>query len=135
MEGPLAAALNESCPNRIYLANDKANEPQSQAAYFGLGANAVETARIARMVPKRHYYYSSAAGKRMFELNLGPIGMELCGSSYTDALLRCDKLARHTGPESFAELWFRGRMDWVSELIAADNRRDVDTIPHALAAE
>lgn len=136
LEGPLAAALNESAPNRIYLANDKAREPQTEAAYVQLGANTAETNMISRMVPKRHYYYSSSEGKRLFELSLGPIGMELCGSSYTDALLRCDRLARHTGPESFAELWFSNRLDWAAELVSSDKYRNPEPyVPPAMAAE
>lgn len=136
MEGPLAAALRESAPNWIYGANAKAVEPKTQAQYMQAGVNAVETQIIARMTPKRHYYFSSPAGKRTFELSLGPIGMELCGSSYGDALMRCDRLAAHGGPESFAELWFRGRIDWASELVANDQFRHSESrINYAMVAE
>ena len=135
IEGPLAAALNEAAPNRIYLANDKAREPQTQASYLKLGANAVECEMIASMIPKRHYYYSSSEGKRVFELSLGPIGLEVCGSSYTDALLTCDRLARNEGPASFAELWFDARgMKWAAELVANDHA-GIPEVPYSLAAE
>ncbi|QQP94074.1 conjugal transfer protein TrbE (plasmid) [Skermanella sp. TT6] len=119
LTGPLSAALNESCPTRILLANEKAMEPETQASYAALGANVAECEQIANMVPKRDYYYSSSSGKRVFELGLGPIGLQLCGSSSPDALARCDRLVAAPSSMSFAERWFaEAKMQWAADLVA-----------------
>jgi type IV secretion system protein VirB4 len=81
----IAPAILESCPQRIFLPNDRASEPQSSAAYARFGLNERQVTLIARATPKRHYYLQSAQGNRLFELALGPIGRALCGSSSADA--------------------------------------------------
>jgi type IV secretory pathway VirB4 component len=142
LDGPLAGALSETCPNRILLANDKAAEPDIRQTYVELGFNAAEIEMVSRMVPKRDYYHTSPAGKRRFRLGLGPVGLQLCGSSYPDALLRCDELARHIdvhGGPCFAELWFRHPdigLDWAADLVRADRAMIPEVPPElAMAAE
>ncbi|TJV12311.1 MAG: conjugal transfer protein TrbE, partial [Mesorhizobium sp.] len=52
----IAPAIIESCPQRIFLPNDRAVEPQARTAYerFGLSERQIEL--IARATPKRQYY-------------------------------------------------------------------------------
>jgi type IV secretion system protein VirB4 len=77
----IAPAVIESCPQRIFLPNAHAAEPQGRSAYDGFGLNARQIELIARATPKRDYYLQSARGNRLFELALGPIALWLCGSS------------------------------------------------------
>src|SRR3546814_15256513 len=60
----IAPALIESCPQRIFLPNDRALEPQSREAYerFGLTARHVEL--IAAAQPKPDYSQQSPRGNR-----------------------------------------------------------------------
>ena len=83
----IAPAIIETCPQRIFLPNDRAVEPQERASeQFGLNERQIEL--IARAVPKRHYYLQSRRGNRLFELGLGPIALAFCGtSSPADQLL------------------------------------------------
>src|SRR3546814_2152401 len=52
----IAPAIVESCPQRIFLPNDRAIEPQARAAYERFGLNERQVELIARATPKRHYY-------------------------------------------------------------------------------
>src|SRR3546814_4962741 len=51
----IAPALIESCPQRIFLPNDRALEPQSREAYERFGLNARQVELIAAAQPKRDY--------------------------------------------------------------------------------
>lgn len=80
-DSTIAPALIESCPQRIFLPNERALEPQSREAYARFGLNERQIDLIATAIPKRDYYLQSAAGNRLFELGLGPTALALCGSS------------------------------------------------------
>jgi type IV secretion system protein VirB4 len=77
----IAPALIESCPTRIYLPNERAFEPQQRDAYERFGLNPTEIDLIATAQRKRHYYYASPKGRRLFELALGPVALAFCTAS------------------------------------------------------
>ena len=77
----IAPAIVESCPQRIFLANDRAGEPQALEAYERFGLNARQIELIARATPKRDYYLQSRRGNRLFDLALGPIALAICATS------------------------------------------------------
>lgn len=77
----IAAAIIESCPQRIFLPNERAIEPQSRDIYARFGLNERQIELVAQATPKRHYYLQSALGNRLFELGLGPIALAFCASS------------------------------------------------------
>ena len=119
-DSTIAPAIIESCPQRIFLPNDRAIEPQSRAAYERFGLNTRQIELIARATPKRHYYLQSARGNRLFELGLGPASLALCGSSDEAARQRIDALLARGGREDFAaRLLGDAGLDWAAELVAA----------------
>ncbi|MGH7617858.1 MAG: hypothetical protein ACREPM_11565, partial [Gemmatimonadaceae bacterium] len=72
----------DSCTTKIYLPNPDAATPAQIGLYRELGLNACEIESIARAVPKRHYYFKSPRGSRLFELGLGPFALAfLAGQS------------------------------------------------------
>lgn len=77
----LISALNESCPSRIFLPNDRANEPAVSEGYESLGLNARQIQILSHAVPKRQYYFQSHKGNCLFELGLGPIAIAFCAAS------------------------------------------------------
>src|SRR3546814_3082729 len=101
-DSTIAPAIIESCPQRILLPNDRAIEPQSQAAYVRFGLNARQIELVSRAVPKRQYYLQSARGNRLFELGLGPVGLALCGASDPDTQKRIDAILSWHGATEFA---------------------------------
>lgn len=117
-DSTIAPAIIESCPQRILLPNDRAIEPQSQAAYVRFGLNARQIELVSRAVPKRQYYLQSARGNRLFELGLGPIALALCGASDPDTQKRIDAILATKGGEDFAAHFLtQAGLDWAAELL------------------
>ncbi len=117
-DSTIAPAIIESCPQRILLPNDRAIEPQSQAAYVRFGLNARQIELVSRAVPKRQYYLQSARGNRLFELGLGPIALALCGASDPDTQKRIDAILAAKGGEDFAAHFLtQAGLDWAAELL------------------
>lgn len=113
----IAPAIIESCPQRIFLPNDRAIEPQAREAYDRFGLNDRQIELISRATPKRQYYLQSRRGNRLFDLGLGPIALALCGaSSPADQALIDHVLAEHRD-DGFAANFLAARgIDWAAEL-------------------
>jgi type IV secretion system protein VirB4 len=77
----LLDVLTESCPTKILLPNYAAREDGARPFYEQMGLNARQIEIIASATPKRHYYYLSPEGRRLFDLNLGPVALAFCGAS------------------------------------------------------
>jgi type IV secretion system protein TrbE len=117
-DSPIAPAILESCPQRIFLPNDRALEPQGRAAYERFGLNARQIELIARATPKRHYYLQSRQGNRLFELGLGPIALALCGASSPADQARIDRILAVHSPAEFTAAFLRSAgLDWAAELL------------------
>lgn len=118
-ESPIAPAIIESCPQRILLPNDRAIEPQSQAAYVRFGLNQRQIELVSRATPKRHYYLQSARGNRLFELGLGPVALALCGASDPESQKRIDRILGQHGASQFAAHFLdQAGLAWAAELLA-----------------
>jgi type IV secretion system protein VirB4 len=117
----IAPAIIESCPQRIFLPNERAIEPQSRTAYEGFGLNERQIELIARGVPKRQYYLQSSRGNRLFELGLGPIALAICGASSASDQAQITRVQGQS-KTAFAEHYLRARgLDWAADLIAQFN--------------
>jgi len=114
----IAPAIIESCPQRIFLPNDRAIEPQARAAYDRFGLNDRQIELMARAVPKRQYYLQSRRGNRLFELGLGPIALALCGASSPADQTLIDQVLAEGGKDRFAAEFLAGRgLDWAADLL------------------
>ncbi|MGH6617120.1 conjugal transfer protein TrbE [Sphingomonas sp.] len=116
----IAPAIIESCPQRIFLPNDRAIEPQSREAYerFGLSSRQIEL--ISCAMPKRQYYLQSARGNRLFEAGLGPVALALCGASDPATQKRIDAMVAEGGQGEFAESFLHGAdLEWAANLLAS----------------
>ncbi|PBB39687.1 MULTISPECIES: conjugal transfer protein TrbE [Mesorhizobium] len=112
----IAPAIIESCPQRIFLPNDRAVEPQARAAYEGFGLNERQIEMVARAMPKRQYYLQSRRGNRLFELGLGPITLALCGASDPATQTLIDSVLSEDGQENFASRFLDARgLGWAAE--------------------
>jgi type IV secretion system protein VirB4 len=113
----IAPAIIESCPQRIFLANDRAAEPQARSAYESFGLNERQVELIATASPKRHYYLQSSRGNRLFELGLGPIALAFCGASGPASQRSIDRVLADRGSKSFAAAWLESRgLSWAAAL-------------------
>ncbi|MFN3945804.1 MAG: conjugal transfer protein TrbE [Allosphingosinicella sp.] len=115
----IAPAIIESCPQRIFLANDRATEPQARAAYERFGLNERQVELIARATPKRDYYLQSRRGNRLFDLDLGPIALALCGASDPDSQRLIDAILAAHGRSGFLPAFLETRgLGWAAALAA-----------------
>ncbi|RRH93273.1 conjugal transfer protein TrbE [Mesorhizobium tamadayense] len=114
----IAPAIIESCPQRIFLPNDRAVEPQARSAYECFGLNERQIELIARATPKRQYYLQSRRGNRLFELGLGPITLAFCGASDPATQTLIDNVLSEDGQKSFASRFLSARgLGWAAELL------------------
>jgi type IV secretion system protein VirB4 len=115
---PIAPVLVESCPTRIFLANERAIEPQITAVYERFGLNARQIEIIARATPKRDYYCQSRRGNRLVELGLGSVALALCASSDKAAHALIDELLRDGARPYFLEAWlYANDLAWAADLV------------------
>ncbi len=114
----IAPAIIESCPQRIFLPNDRAIEPQSRLAYERFGLNERQIQLIAQAMPKRDYYLQSRQGNRLFDLGLGPLALAVCGASSPADQALIERLQRAPSADAFAADFLRARgLDWAADLI------------------
>ncbi|MFT9073955.1 conjugal transfer protein TrbE [Gluconobacter potus] len=115
---PIAPAVVESCPTRIFLPNERAIEPQIAAIYRDFGLNDRQITIIARAASKREYYCQTQRGNRLFELGLGPVALALCAASGKDDHRLIDAVLAENGRESFLPAWFDARgVTWAADLL------------------
>lgn len=100
--------LTESCATKIFLPNPNAREESAAALYQGMGLNARQVEIIATATPKRHYYYVSEQGRRLYELALGPVALAFCGASGKEDLERIRALQAQVGA-SWVEHWLNAK--------------------------
>ncbi len=113
----------DSCVTKIYLPNPDAATPAQAPLYRDLGLNDREIALIARATPKRHYYFKSPRGSRLFELGLGPVALSFLaadpGASMEETRRHLEALiAAHGDDWPAARLEERGLGEWAERLRA-----------------
>ncbi|WP_407975858.1 conjugal transfer protein TrbE [Brucella pseudogrignonensis] len=115
---PVAPVIVESCPTRIFLANERAIEPQIASVYRQFGLNDRQIEIVARATPKRDYYCQSRRGNRLFELGLGHIALALCASSDKAAHALIDELMKDGAKPYFLGAWLEAKdLRWAADLI------------------
>jgi type IV secretion system protein TrbE len=119
----IAPVLIESCPQRIFLPNDRAIEPQARQAYERFGLNERQIELIASAMPKREYYLQSQRGNRLFELGLGPLALAISGASSPADQTLIERVQREVPADQFPAAFLRARgLDWAADLLAQPGR-------------
>jgi type IV secretion system protein TrbE len=114
----IAPAVIESCPQRIFLPNDRAVEPEARRAYEQFGLNERQIQLIATATPKRDYYLQSRRGNRLFQLGLGSVALAFCGASSPADQVMIDRILDRSPPEPFAETWLTAKgLSWAADII------------------
>ncbi|ASP73329.1 conjugal transfer protein TrbE [Sinorhizobium meliloti] len=115
---PIAPVLVESCPTRIFLANERAVEPQIATVYRQFGLNDRQIEIVARATPKRDYYCQSRRGNRLFELGLGEVALALCAASDKAAHNAINALVEEGERPRFLEAWLSASgLRWAADLL------------------
>jgi type IV secretion system protein TrbE len=114
----IAPAIIESCPTRIFLANERAIEPQITAIYRRFGLNDRQIEILARATPKRDYYCQSRRGNRLFELGLGRVALAFTAASSKSDQAAIKQILGEHGRGGFVAEWLRHRgLAWAADII------------------
>jgi type IV secretion system protein VirB4 len=117
----IAPAIIESCPTRLFLANERALEPQIAGVYRRFGLNDRQIEIIASATPKCDYYCQSALGNRLFDLGLGPVALAFAAASQRSDLTAITALIERHGADGFAAAWLRHRgLGWAADHLTND---------------
>ncbi|NIE81123.1 conjugal transfer protein TrbE [Asaia sp. As-1742] len=115
---PIAPALIESCPTRVFLPNDRALEPQITAIYRRFGLNDRQIEILSRATPKRDYYCQSRRGNRLFDLGLSEVALAFTAASSPDDQAAIDRIFLRHSCDGFAAAWLAHRgVDWAVEML------------------
>jgi type IV secretion system protein VirB4 len=125
---PIAPAIIESCPTRLFLPNERAVEPQILAVYRRFGLNDRQIEIIARATPKRDYYCQSRRGNRLFELGLGPVALAFTATSSKSDQASIARVMTEHGRDGFARGWLEHRgLAWAAELISRQSNLETSS--------
>jgi type IV secretion system protein VirB4 len=114
----IAPAIVESCPTRIFLANERAFEPQIMAIYRRFGLNDRQIEILARATPRRDYYCQSRRGNRLFELGLGEAALAFTAASSKTDQNAISQIMAEQGRAGFAAEWLRHkRVGWAADIL------------------
>jgi type IV secretion system protein VirB4 len=114
------ATLRLGYPTRLFLANERALEPQIAGVYRRFGLNDRQIEIIASATPKRDYYCQSSLGNRLFDLGLGPVALAFAAASSRSDLNAISALVERHGADGFAAAWLRHRgLSWAADLLTA----------------
>lgn len=108
----LLDVLLEQCPTKILLPNKEAHlqgskeTPGPADLYRLFGLNSAEINILKNGQYKRHYYYRSPLGRRLFELSLGPLALALVAVSSKDDLAEVRQLIADHGTD-WPLFWFK----------------------------
>lgn len=103
----------ESCPTKILLANPEARNRAIAELYRKFGLTNRQIDIIADAVPKRHYYYVSPLGRRLFELSVEAATLSFIGAGSKEEILAARRLMSAYG-EQWPYEWLkqRGLEEW-----------------------
>ena len=125
---PVRDVILESCPTKILLPNPEARNPATADLYrkFGLTNRQIEI--IADAIPKRHYYYVSPLGRRLFDLTIEPVTLAFIGAGSKEEILAARRMADRYGDRWTVE-WLRSRglHDWATYLDSLCSRGEEST--------
>ncbi|MDK2126638.1 VirB4 family type IV secretion/conjugal transfer ATPase [Parachitinimonas caeni] len=108
LNSPIRDVVLASCPTKLLLPNPEARESTSRNMYELIGLNDREIDILAHATAKRHYYYKSPLGRRLFSFGFGPVALSFIGASGQEDIGKARELIRHYQGNWPAE-WLRAR--------------------------
>lgn len=94
-----------SCPTKIFLPDVTAKDERMEPTYHMFGLNKREIEILSDATPKKHYYYKSQMGSRLYELALGKEALAYCAASGKEDQEMVKDILAEFGKEGFNEKW------------------------------
>ncbi len=98
----------ESTATKIFLPNVYARDEDTAALYRRMGLNTRQIEIIATAIPKRQYYCVSEAGRRLYDLALGPLALAFVGATDKESIATIQRLEAKYG-DDWTHEWLAGR--------------------------
>ncbi|MBW7836515.1 MAG: conjugal transfer protein TrbE [Sphingomonadales bacterium] len=113
----IAPSLLESCPNRIYLPNARARDPELEDVYRRFGLNDRQIRILSEATPKRDYYLDCPLGRRLFALELGDIAKAFAAAGSAADHTLMDRILA-AGADNFAAAFLKAKgLAWAADLL------------------
>lgn len=103
---PIASTIFSACQTKILLPNAAAQMDDNVRLYKQIGLTDREIELLALATLKRDYLFISPAGRRLFQLELGPVALAFVGASGIDDRKAIKEL-RHLHGEQWLAHWMK----------------------------
>lgn len=103
---PIASTIFSACQTKILLPNAEAQMEDNERLYKSIGLSDREIELLVGAVPKRDYFFTSPAGRRLFQLELGPVALSFVAASGVDDRKKVKELYRLHG-DKWVPYWLR----------------------------
>ena len=121
-DSPIMSTILSACHTKIWLPDEEALTPAMTESYRKFGLSDTEIMLLANAQKKRDYYYRSVKGRRLFNLNMGPVALAFAGLSGPDDQRRMDSIVKEVPKSGRAAALLRYcGLDWAEELLASVN--------------
>ncbi|NKB82806.1 MAG: conjugal transfer protein TrbE [Nitrospirales bacterium] len=118
VKSPICSTLYSACQTKIFLPNPQALDPIARKMYSEFGLSEAEIETIARATPKREYYLRSPKGRRVFDLELGPVALAIVARSSTADQAFLDGMEEKLPKEEWGKALLEDRhLHWAVELM------------------
>ena len=81
---PIASTIFSSCQTKILLPNASAEMEENKRLYKSIGLTDREIQLLTLATPKRDYFFTGPAGRRLFQMELGPLALSFLAASGAD---------------------------------------------------
>lgn len=105
-DSPIASTIFSSCQTKILLPNAEAMGEENAKLYRSIGLTDREIELLVVATPKRDYFFKSPAGRRLFQLELGPVALAFVAVSGKEERLTVKELHRLHGAD-WAGHWLK----------------------------
>ncbi|MDQ2695557.1 MAG: hypothetical protein M3Z21_09325, partial [Pseudomonadota bacterium] len=105
---PKRDLILQSCPTKIFLPNPEAGTDLQAHAYREIGLTDRQIEVLSYAIPKRDYLVTSTEGRRLINLDLGPVALAFVGASGKDDISRCRRLISEYADE-WPAAWLESR--------------------------
>jgi len=78
---PISSTIFSACQTKILLPNTQASSEENLPLYKSIGLSRREIELITYATPQRDYFFTSPAGRRLFQLELGPVALAFVAAS------------------------------------------------------
>lgn len=105
---PISSTIFSACQTRILLPNPEAQNEENAKLYRAIGLSGREIEMLAYATKKRDYFFTSPSGKRLFQLELGPVALAFVAASGVDDRKTIKDLY-HTYGSEWVPHWLKKR--------------------------